>query len=313
MCSIDMLLDMEAELLQKKKRKRNIVSCREYYCYKIQMRNDEENRVLHAGRAFQQYSVDQFIKLETQRLDLYSLNQDLFRVDALAGLLDVLRHGKRDSSNIDKKRFLPASFVGGPRDMRRRYMDAIALVQHFGKPNIFLTMTCNPSWPEIEKYLLLTYEVQNRPDLVSRVFREKVEEMKTNIIKRNIFGRVDAFMYTIEFQKRGLPHAHFLIILNNEYKLLTAEACDKLICAELPDLDMNDYLYTLVTKHIMHGPCGSLNPKCHCTEKRDIVSLNIQKNLLTTYQREKMSIQYIKDEIPAKLYILEDNFLITPG
>lgn len=68
MSSIDMLLDIEAKLLQKKKkRKRNIVSCCEYYCYKLQMRDDEENGVLHAGRTFQQYSVDQFIKLVTQR------------------------------------------------------------------------------------------------------------------------------------------------------------------------------------------------------------------------------------------------------
>ncbi|XP_019237975.1 PREDICTED: uncharacterized protein LOC109218112 [Nicotiana attenuata] len=198
MCSIDMLLDMEAEVLQKKKQKRNTVSCREYYCYKLQMRDDEENGVLHAGRAFQQYSVDQFIKLETQRLDFYSLNQDLFRVDASAGLLDVLRHGERDASNIGKQSFLPASFVGGPRDMRRRYMDAIALVQHFGKPDIFLTMTCNPSWPEIEEHLLVTDE------------------------------------------KHDLPHAHFLIILNNEYKLLTPEAYDKIVCAELPDRDTNN-------------------------------------------------------------------------
>ncbi|XP_075111943.1 uncharacterized protein LOC107777658 isoform X3 [Nicotiana tabacum] len=53
MCSVDMLLDMEAELLEKKKRKRNTVSCREYYCYKLQMRDDEENGVLQAGRVFQ--------------------------------------------------------------------------------------------------------------------------------------------------------------------------------------------------------------------------------------------------------------------
>nr|XP_016438224.1 PREDICTED: uncharacterized protein LOC107764197 [Nicotiana tabacum] len=129
-------------------------------------------------------------------------------------------------------------------------------------------MTCNPSWPEIEEHLLVIAEVQNQPDLVSRVFRAKVEEMKTDILKRNIFGRVAAFMYTIEFQKCGLPHAHFLIILNNKYKLLTPEAYDKIICAELPDRDTNDYLYTLVTKHMMHGPCGNLNPKCPYIEKK---------------------------------------------
>ncbi|WMV44713.1 hypothetical protein MTR67_038098 [Solanum verrucosum] len=53
--------------------------------------------------------------------------------------------------------------------MRRRYMDAIALVQRFGKPDIFLTITCNPSWLEIEEKLIATDEVQNRPDLENQV------------------------------------------------------------------------------------------------------------------------------------------------
>lgn len=67
--------------------------------------------------------------------------------------------------------------------MQRRYMDAIAFVQNFGKPDIFLTMTCNPSWPEIEHLFLTTDEIQHRPDLISRVLKAKIEELKSDIIK----------------------------------------------------------------------------------------------------------------------------------
>lgn len=59
-------------------------------------------------------------------------------------------------------------------------------------------MTCNPSWPEIKHHMLSTDEAQNRPDLVSRVFRAKIEELKVDILKRYIFGKVAAFMYAIE-------------------------------------------------------------------------------------------------------------------
>lgn len=52
-----------------------MVSCREYYCYKIQIREDDKNGVLHCGRLFQQFILDVFIKLETQRLDFFHLNQ----------------------------------------------------------------------------------------------------------------------------------------------------------------------------------------------------------------------------------------------
>lgn len=150
---VDGYLDMEDETLQKEKRKRDAVSVREYYCYKLQMRNDDEDDILHTGRLLQQYSIDEYIKSETQRLDFVLYNPDLFRMSIYQGLLDILRLGERNSSNVGKQTFLPNSFIGGPRDMRQRYMDAIALVQHFGKPDLFITITCNPSWPEIKEHL----------------------------------------------------------------------------------------------------------------------------------------------------------------
>ncbi|XP_060218953.1 uncharacterized protein LOC132645771 [Lycium barbarum] len=162
--------------------------------------------------------------------------------------------------------------------MRRRYMDAIALVQHFGKPDMFLAMTCNPSWPEIEDFLLPTDEIQNRPDLISRVFKAKLEELKSDIVKTSIFEKVAAFMYSIEFQKRGLPHAHFLIILEDEYKLLTPEAYDRIVCAELPNSDTNQYLHSLVIKHMMHGPCGTLNPTNSCMKKKGYCKFKYPKS-----------------------------------
>lgn len=61
---------MKDQVLQKEKRKRNTISVREYYSYKFQMRNDEEDELLHTGRLFQQYS---YIKLETQRFRFYFL------------------------------------------------------------------------------------------------------------------------------------------------------------------------------------------------------------------------------------------------
>jgi hypothetical protein len=104
---------------------------------------------------------------------------------------------------------MPSSFIGGPRDMRRQYMDAMALVRRFGKPNIFLTMTCNPNWNEIKHELYPGQTPQDHPDLVVRVFREKLQELKDRLLKKDILGRVQAHVYVVEFQKRGLSHAIF--------------------------------------------------------------------------------------------------------
>ena len=59
--------------------------------------------------------------------------------------------GETQARNISKRVILTTSFIRGPRDMSKRYVDAMALVQQFGKLDIFLTMTCNPNWSEIQK------------------------------------------------------------------------------------------------------------------------------------------------------------------
>jgi len=74
--------------------------------------------------------------------------------------------GETHGSRVGRRIILPTSFIGCPRDMRRRYLDAVALVKRFGKPDIFLTMTCNPRWPEIQQELNLGKEAYNRSNLV---------------------------------------------------------------------------------------------------------------------------------------------------
>ncbi|AQK52684.1 hypothetical protein ZEAMMB73_Zm00001d050541 [Zea mays] len=158
------------------------------------------------------------------------------------GVFNPILHGKR--------------LFQHPRDMRRQYMDAMALVRKFGKPDIFLTMTCNPNWDEIRRELLPGQTPQDRPDLVVRVFHAKLQELKHRLTKQDILGK-----------KRGLPHAHFLLIMQRKYKLTCPEQYDLLISAEIPS---NKYpeLRKMVIKHMMHGPCGSLNPNFPCTKGR---------------------------------------------
>ena len=74
------------------------------------------------------------------------------------------------------------------------------------------------------------------------------------MLKKHIFGKVLAYMYTVEFHKLGLPHAHFIIILDERFKILTPEAYDRFVSAQLPNPTVNPHLYSLVTQHMIHGP-----------------------------------------------------------
>ncbi len=78
-------------------------------------------------------------------------------------------------------------------------------------PDAFVTFTCNPQWLEIKRALLLRHQPQGRLDLVTQVFKIKRKELINDIHKKHILGRMIARIYVIEFQKRGLLHAHILI------------------------------------------------------------------------------------------------------
>ncbi|XP_052151865.1 uncharacterized protein LOC127770240 [Oryza glaberrima] len=144
--------------------------------------------------------------------------------------------------------------------MKRRYMDAMALIQKYGKPDVFLTMTSNPKWDEITRGLEPSQTPQDRPDLVVRVFRAKLEDLKKQLFEKHILGKVIAHVYVVEFQKRGLSHAHFLLIMSGRYKLTS----DRIVSAEFPDKKKYAELYNMVVKHMMCGPCGRLNGRCQC-------------------------------------------------
>ena len=95
---------------------------------------------------------------------------------------------------------LPPSFSGSPRELRQCYLDAMAIVQRFGKPDLFVTMTANPSWPEIQQNLRPGETAANRPELTSRVLRLKLRALMEDLIKDGVLGRAIAYTWTVQFQ-----------------------------------------------------------------------------------------------------------------
>ena len=84
---------------------------------------------------------------------------------------------------------LPSTFNGSPRAMNENYQDAMALVRKFGKPDLFITMTCNPSWREITENLEGLQKVEHRPDLVSRVFQLKLKSLQNDLYSNHLLGK----------------------------------------------------------------------------------------------------------------------------
>ncbi|GKB09793.1 uncharacterized protein Tco_0843716, partial [Tanacetum coccineum] len=179
---------------------------------------------------------------------------------------------KIEGSSVGQRIVLPSSFIGGPRNMRRKYIDAMTLVQKYGKPDIFLAVTSNPNWPEVKERLMRQEEAQNRADLIVRVFHAKLEQLKEELLKKKI-GEVAAYTYVIEFSKER------------------PEEYDQVVSAEIPDEKENPHLHKMVVKHMLHGPCGKLNPNNFCMKKMARAKIHIQKLFLTRQLKQQMLTQ----------------------
>jgi hypothetical protein len=70
-------------------------------------------------------------------------NQQTLRANLYQGLLEQV--GGDDEAPAGRMVILPPSFTGGPRYMTSLYRDAMAIVRKLGKPDLFITMTCNPT------------------------------------------------------------------------------------------------------------------------------------------------------------------------
>ena len=293
------------------------VAVREYHAYRLQIRARLDaggSRMLDAtgaevlddslnrwGRLFQEYCCMGLAKIETQRLTWQLRNQKTLRAEKYQKVrAAVAEHdangGATGEVMAGKRVILSSSFTGGPRNQQQRYYDSMAIVRKIAPPSLFITMTCNPKWPEIVDSLPPGHIAEDRPDIVARVFRIKCDELMDDLKKKGIFGRAVAHLHVIEFQHRGLPHAHILIILAAEHRLRDPEDIDACISAELPvepvepqraafaagphgdeafakansewHIAHNQWeeLIELVCEHMQHGPCGKANPSAPCMQ-----------------------------------------------
>ena len=64
----------------------------------------------------------------------------------------------------------------------------MAICSHFGKPDLFVTVTCNPKWKEIQDVLYAGQEPEDAPHIVNRVFYLKLHSvLHSDILKKKSF------------------------------------------------------------------------------------------------------------------------------
>ena len=73
-------------------------------------------------------------------------------------------------------------------------------------------------WSEIATNLKPRKSAFNAPHLTAQVFKMYRKEIIREIWEDGVLGKCATKLSVIEFQERGLPHAHILIHLQNEDK-----------------------------------------------------------------------------------------------
>ncbi|XP_020272659.1 uncharacterized protein LOC109847833 [Asparagus officinalis] len=227
----------------------------------------KKGKKLHTWRKLlQTYIMDLMTCIEEERLHWVKVNQSKIRAELYCGIKDALHRGDTEGAQVGKRIVLPSSFTGGPRYMTQNYQDAIALCRVMGNPDLFITVTSNPKWNKILEFLRNNggQRPNERPDIVARVFKIKLDSLMEDLQKNNHFGKCIVAVYTIEFQKRGLPHAHILIWLHPAHRYPTPAKIDEIIVAEIPDKTKDPVGYDVVSKYMTHGLCGQVAPRSPC-------------------------------------------------
>ncbi|XP_074377243.1 uncharacterized protein LOC141718757 [Apium graveolens] len=180
---------------------REFITMKEYYNYKLMIRPSEGLTPHLGGRLWKLYVVDAFTAMEQYRLDWIRDNQKTIRSYLYHNIRDALQKGDSNPENVGKATILPASFTGSKRYMNQYFKDALAIRRMLGHPSMFLTMTTNTKWPEIQQMLkfLPGVNVVDTSDVVARVFKIKVDQMVDQIKNKNCFGSCIGVMHVKEF------------------------------------------------------------------------------------------------------------------
>ena len=205
----------------------------EYLKYLLYRRNNNQDVHLRHGRLTQEWILCSYLQTEKQKLNYLRNNQKKLKADKYK---EVIAAKRANALGVAGKHIiLPSSHRGSPRDNVQRYCDAMAVVREHGKPSYFITMTCNAKWKEIVDSLPPGMAAHQCPDLVSRVFSMKLKSLMHDLTTKHVLGREIAHTYVVEFQKRGLPHAHILLIMKEEDRPKAADQYDAAVSAEFSD------------------------------------------------------------------------------
>lgn len=167
------------------------VTMKEWFAYRVQERRNEFSMMLNGRRLFQQFMVDGYTMIESERMSFNKKQQKELRSETYSKLAKLAEDPDSGVKLRGRKVVLPSSFTGSPRYMMQNYLDAMTICKFYGYPDLFITFTCNPNWPEISRFMAERgLKSEDRPDVITRVFKIKLDSLMHDLKDGRTFGRV---------------------------------------------------------------------------------------------------------------------------
>ncbi|XP_072073799.1 uncharacterized protein [Arachis hypogaea] len=158
-------------------KKNKTITLRQFFAFRLQKRTGESPLIMRSKRLFQQFLVDAYTMVESEKLKFFRCKQPQLRVDKYKCLYESLINGDVDAARLGKRIILPSTFTGGPR--------------YAGYPSYFITMTCNLEWDEIRREVTpIGLKAEDRLDILCRVFKIKLDGLIDDLKEEKIFGKI---------------------------------------------------------------------------------------------------------------------------
>ena len=124
-----------------------------FFAYLFSIRKRDQDYLFQMGRLFQELMIFARIVMDNSRLMWQLTHQKELRAEKYSSLRQEVGLRRREGMDVEstagKRVVLGSSFQGGPRMWNVRYQNGMAIVRHFGKPDLFITYTFPPDTPEL--------------------------------------------------------------------------------------------------------------------------------------------------------------------
>ena len=91
-----------------------------YIRYPMALRSNEVNPFILGRRLYQQWLVDNYVKIEKDRIQFCMDHQKLLKADTYQGVNDYLQNAANDiNGRVGKSLILPSTLIASPRHMQQ--------------------------------------------------------------------------------------------------------------------------------------------------------------------------------------------------